>query len=219
MTDYLDDFFAKKDKKRGKNKNAAVLSSEALVRELEEGSKQVEYSSRKDNKTSAAIEILGLDADDADWRDFDDVEKRDYSGLKVKEMSLQDQNEGEQRRPSSDQVDPSSDTSAWKVKDETTSTSAESTQDKATDSAKSDIDPTVPSKKGDSTAEETGEDPEKNGEEKTGDKTSAKKYIPPQLRQAEVKKLEPTRLGKAKSSSNQGHVPNIQDKQMFPELG
>lgn len=97
MADSLDDFFAKKDKKRKNKSQTAALSAEALVRELEEGSKQSEYQNRREGKTSAAMELLGLDANDNDWKDFEEVERRDYSGLKVKEMSIQDQDE-EQRR-------------------------------------------------------------------------------------------------------------------------
>lgn len=214
MTDYLDDFFAKKDKKRGKNKNAAVLSSEALVRELEEGSRQVEYSSRKENKTSAAIEILGLDADDADWRDFEDVEKRDYSGLKVKEMSLQDQADVDQRRPSADPTDPSSDTIAWKVNEATAS--ADSSQSKATDSKKSDND-TIAQKSKDDTTIDKAEIPGKK-EDKTGDKQGAK-YIPPPAKNQEFKVLEPIKLSKIKSSSSRGQELDINNEQMFPSLG
>lgn len=218
MADYLDDFFAKKDKKRGKNKGTGVLSSEALVRELEEGSKQVEYSARKENKTSAAIEILGLDADDADWRDFDDVDKRDYSGLKVKEMSLQDQSDAEQRRPSSEQVDP--DTIAWKIKDETASASTESSQSKPSDSSKSDIDSTMPSKTVELPTEQSNKNPEEN-QDNTGDKQQSAKYVPPHARNqgSDIKVLEPIRLAKTKTSLGRGNLPDIQDESAFPSLG
>lgn len=117
MADSLDDFFAKKDKKR-KNKNqTAAFSAEALVRELEEGSKQSEYSARREGKASAAMEILGLDTNDNDWKDFEEVEKRDYTGLKVKEMSIQDQDE-EQRRLT-EQSEQVPETIPWKSKQET----------------------------------------------------------------------------------------------------
>lgn len=128
MADSLDDFFAKKDKKRAKDKSKTVLSAEALVRELEEGSKQLDYPVRKENKTSTAIELLGLDTDDADWRDFEDVEKRDYTGLKVKEMSLQDQNEEEQRRILAEQSDQAPESTPWKIKDEQSSSSVTKTE-------------------------------------------------------------------------------------------
>lgn len=124
MADSLDDFFAKKDKKRGKDKGkTGVLSAEALVKELEEGAKQTEYPIRKD-KTSAAIEMLGLDADDADWRDFEDVERRDYTGLKVKEMSLQDQHEEDHRRLSAEASEPVIESTPWRIREETTSAPA-----------------------------------------------------------------------------------------------
>lgn len=97
MADSLDDFFAKKDKKRKDKSKSSAISAVSLVKELEEGSKQAEFNVRKEAKTSA-LEILGLDTNDADWKDFEDVEKRDYTGLKVKEMSIQDQEEDTRRQ-------------------------------------------------------------------------------------------------------------------------
>lgn len=234
MADSLDDFFAKKDKKRGKDKGKTVFSAEALVRELEEGSKQVEYSSRKENKTSTAIELLGLDADDADWRDFEDVEKRDYTGLKVKEMSLQDQNEEEQRRLISEQSEPTPDSSAWKIKDDPSSATTESAsgvKHKA-DTKVSDSSSKVDTNKTVSSSTNHTEDPTNKKDQESldstenkGDKPSAKQaYVPPagrNLASGEIKFLEPVKLSKSKSSGTrgQGPIPNIQDEQAFPSLG
>lgn len=231
MADSLDDFFAKKDKKRGKNKGTATLSSEVLVRELEEGSKQVEYSSRKESKTSAAIEILGLDANDADWRDFDEVDKRDYTGLKVKEMSLQDQADAEQRRPSADQTDGAPDISAWKTKEEqqqsqvsTASTTNNDSNEIKNPEPKSDTDKSVSGVEPKSDPASTVTGPGNPGDEdeeakKTGDKPSAK-YRVPAMRNADVHELKPTVMGKSRplTSKNNERV-DIQDTQMFPSLG
>lgn len=242
MADSLDDFFAKKDKKRGKDKGKTVFSAESLVKELEEGSKQYEYPVRKDIKTSAAFELLGLDADDADWRDFEDVEKRDYTGLKVKEMSLQDQNEEEQRRLSSEQSDPVPESTPWKLKDEpsattTTNEPISSAIQKASDnnniktapdSIKSDAQAVSGST--DQVTEQTGktsqDNPTADSTEKKGDtKKSAKQaYVPPPergLAAGEVRILEPTKLTKSKNLTTRGHgpVPDIQDESAFPSLG
>lgn len=243
MADSLDDFFAKKDKKRGKDKGKTVFSAESLVKELEEGSKQYEYPVRKDNKTSAAFELLGLDADDADWRDFEDVEKRDYTGLKVKEMSLQDQNEEEQRRLSLEQSDPAPESTPWKsLKEESPATtttneliynaiqkaSSDNNNTKAPDPTKSDTQ-AVSSSTDQKTTEQTGKSSQDNSTvdstEKKGDKKSAKQaYVPPPergLASGEVRILEPTKLTKSKNPTTRGHgtVPDIQDEQLFPSLG
>lgn len=240
MADSLDDFFAKKDKKRAKDKSkGAALSAEALVRELEEGSKQLDYPVRKENKTSTAIELLGLDADDADWRDFEDVEKRDYTGLKVKEMSLQDQADEEQRR-FSEQSDPIPESTPWKIKEDqqTTSSANETTSDakqknnnsnkvsdKTSDTiitnAVSSSNSSNDDKKDDSTAGDKSPSDQNDSSEKKGDKPSAK-YVPPAARQmtSEVKVLEPRKLGKSMpSSGRQEPIPNIQDEKAFPSLG
>lgn len=242
MADSLDDFFAKKDKKRGKDKGKQVLSAEALVKELEEGSKQVEYS-RKEGKTSTAIEILGLDADDADWRDFTDVDKRDYTGLKLKEMSLQDQTDDEQRRLGAEQAEPVPDSTAWKIKDDSATTNVEANstlakQQKAAPNAttKDGTNTTDenPSKTSSST-DDNQSDPDKtagsepsqevssSSTQETGDKPSAttKPYIPPQIRNQEFKVLEPMKLGKTPRAfgARTGPIPNLQDKKDFPSLG
>lgn len=231
----LDDFFAKKDKKKGKGK--AVLSAGALVKELEEGSKKAEYPVRKETKTSTAIELLGLDADDADWRDFEDVEKRDYSGLKVKEMSLQDQTEDEQRRLVAEHTEPVSDATAWKIKDDSAPTTEESAavsateapQPKAPTTSNPDCSNSKTDKPGSTEVPATIANPESKtsqtsleNPEKQGDKPSAKKvYVPPHERGGgEVKLLEPVRLSKTKTASTRHEkMPDLQDKTLFPSLG
>lgn len=242
MADSLDDFFAKKDKKKGKGK--AVLSAEALVKELEEGSKKTEYPVRKEAKTSTAIELLGLDADDADWRDFEDIEKRDYTGLKVKEMSLQDQTEDDQRRLSADQTETLPDATAWRIKDDSAPPTEEpapvetTPQQKAssTSDADSSANKTAAGVASSSSSDpSTNENPEaKKSEtdsenpEKKGDKPSAKVYVPPHERNAEggrsgsgeVRVLEPVKLSKMKTTSSRFEkIPDIQDEKLFPSLG
>lgn len=235
MADSLDDFFAKKDKKRGKDKGKnSVFSAESLVKELEEGSKHVDYPVRKDNKTSTAIELLGLDADDADWRDFEDVEKRDYTGLKLKEMSLQDQNDEEQRRLISEQADPLPESTPWKIKDEASSSSAtvESTSNAKQKAA--DEKSTTSIIKSD--AKQVSSSTDQNGEQAAGksvqissdppevksDKPSAKSvYVPrAQLEAERALNLAPVRLNTLRNQNTRhGHTPNIQDEQAFPSLG
>lgn len=117
MADSLDDFFAKKDKKRKDKGKSSTISAVALVKELEEGAKQAEYQVRKEGKTSTALELLGLDTKDEDWKDFEEIEKRDYTGLKVKEMSIQDQ-EDEIRRQV-ERSEQASESVPWKSKEGT----------------------------------------------------------------------------------------------------
>lgn len=246
MADSLDDFFAKKDKKRGKDKGKTVFSAEALVRELEEGARQVEYPTRKENKTSTAVELLGLDADDAGWRDFEDIEKRDYSGLKVKEMSLQDQNEEEQRRLTAEQSDSLPESTPWKMKDETSANTIEpisSVVQKANSSNASSLahtisDATTPvssstdkpqteeqQQKQPSATNKVSQEGSPDSTEKEGDNKSAKKaYVPPPgrgLAAGEFKVLEPMRMSKSKTIGGvrQGPTPDIQDERLFPSLG
>lgn len=248
MADSLDDFFAKKDKKRGKQK-VGVISAETLVKELEEGAKQVEYSVRKD-KTSAAIEILGLDADDGDWRDFEDVEKRDYTGLKVKEMSLQDQTDVDNKRLASDQADSAPDPVAWKIKEDPTPTapatnSSEASSNKQPTQSK---DPTETSAKIASDtdkASKTAENEEKSdgsskveaetagaasSSDKPGDTVKpVEKYVPPHERNRGptyaqagegCNQLAPQKMSMIRNKgSPYGTKIDIQDEAAFPTLG
>lgn len=117
MADSLDDFFAKKDKKRRDKSKSSAISAVALVKELEEGAKQAEFQIRKEAKTSTALEILGLDSNDGDWKDFEEVERRDYSGLKVKEMSIQDQEEDNRRQI--ERAEQAPEPTPWKSKEAT----------------------------------------------------------------------------------------------------
>jgi len=127
MADSLDDFFAKKDKKR-KDKNKAI-SAVALVKELEEGSKQSEYQVRKEGKSSAALDILGLNSNDSEWKDFEEIEKRDYTGLKVKEMSIQDQEEENRRQIERPEQTPEA--VPWKSKEQTVAAITSTSNDPA----------------------------------------------------------------------------------------
>lgn len=239
MADQLDDFFAKKDKKKGKGK--AVLSAGALVKELEEGAKKESFPVR--NKTSASIGILGLDAQDEEWRDFEDVEKRDYTGLKVKEMSLQDQQAEEHRRAMAELAEQQPD--AWKTKGESKSTSNQTpTADDATVSTPtsqpdapegpSKDNKDVTDKSAVSNSEETDKKSEKPEQKESETKSAKPAYVPPQARNSEFrmattdfkpansefKVLEPIRLSKIRGTSvRHGAIPNIQDEKAFPSLG
>lgn len=243
MADSLDDFFAKKDKKRKNKSQSAALSNEALVRELEEGSKQSANMARRENKTTAAMELLGLGANDNDWKDFEEVEKRDYTGLKVKEMSIQDQDD-EQRRVT-EQVEQAPEAIPWKSKqetvaaiisssqpasdlvehkedkDETTPTPATSTTTAPAATTTETSTPATTATTADTATTATTADTAITSTAETPPAASVKKvYKPPHERlEKEYKVLEPTRLTKGMRSSSSrfggGAKINIED---FPSL-
>lgn len=243
MADSLDDFFAKKDKKRGKDKTkTSALSNEALVRELEEGSKQTtDYPVRKD-KTSVAMELLGIDANDDNWKDFEEVEKRDYTGLKVKEMSLQDQNEEEQRqRASVEQTEQVPESTPWKIKDEqvasTTAKGSQQTSASSSDDQKTTKSDNITTVTGSSEDKNTSDQNKDAGEKSSTDVTAKKdvgasveaqgKYRPPAQRMMPESSggglggqfLEPIKLSQTRASGSRSKEMNLENKIEFPSLG
>lgn len=222
----LDDFFAKKDKKKGRS-GKTVLTAEALVRELEEGARQVEYTGRKENKTSATIELLGLDTDDADWKDFEDIEKRDYTGLKIKEISLQDQNDEDLKRLQADQNEGKEESSVWKTKDGSTVVKEEaatnepkepSSQQTAPDTDKAQAESS--DTKTDANEKSTSIKDEEKEKVKKGDEASATTvvkaaYRPPAQRNKPI--FEPGKMTRRYHSKFD--TPDINNKMDFPGLG
>lgn len=84
----LDDFFAKKDRKKSKGKKFAT--ADEIAKKLEETGKRSEKS-KKDKPLQL---IGGQDGDDPnsiqqedEWKDFEE-EKKDYTGLKIQNITL-----------------------------------------------------------------------------------------------------------------------------------
>lgn len=93
----LDDFFAKKDKKKSKGKKFST--ADEIAKKLEETGKKIEKS-KKDKSLQATTgqdgEENGTLIQEDEWRDFEE-EKKDYTGLKIQNITLneQDNNEAE----------------------------------------------------------------------------------------------------------------------------
>lgn len=86
----LDDFFAKKDRKKSKGKKFAT--ADEIAKKLEETGKRHE----KIKKEKTLQSLGGQDGDDPgnlqqedEWRDFEE-EKKDYTGLKIQNITLTD---------------------------------------------------------------------------------------------------------------------------------
>ncbi|XP_061402261.1 protein CDV3 homolog [Musca vetustissima] len=96
----LDDFFAKKDKK--KSKKPKFLTAEELVKNLEESSKREVVKPKKPETTvpevgesaedkPAAVEqpVLAPPQED-EWKEIEEEQRKDYSGLKIGQLTLND---------------------------------------------------------------------------------------------------------------------------------
>ncbi|KPU76655.1 uncharacterized protein Dana_GF13352, isoform C [Drosophila ananassae] len=104
----LDDFFAKKDKKKSKNKTKFVTADE-LVKNLEDGSKREVVKPKKvelpavtggvvgpgENESSKVPESVPVEEE---WKEFEEEQRKDYSGLKIGQLSTITVNESESSR-------------------------------------------------------------------------------------------------------------------------
>ncbi|XP_044738378.1 protein CDV3 homolog isoform X1 [Chrysoperla carnea] len=82
----LDDFFAKKDRKKAKNIKKFSTADE-IAKKLEDTGKKVEKPIKKDRSNQETDESR-LDSHEQDeWKDFEE-EKKDYSGLKIGHLSI-----------------------------------------------------------------------------------------------------------------------------------
>ncbi|XP_014258917.1 protein CDV3 homolog isoform X1 [Cimex lectularius] len=86
----LDDFFAKKDRKKSKGKKFAT--ADEIAKKLEETGKRTEKLKKEKLQTSQLgsqeVDEQGNTVQDEDeWREFEE-EKKDYSGLKIQNLTL-----------------------------------------------------------------------------------------------------------------------------------
>ncbi|KAK0163388.1 hypothetical protein PV327_007073 [Microctonus hyperodae] len=89
----LDDFFAKKDRKKAKGKK--FTTTEEIAKKLEETGKRVEKIKLKEKpQNSEEEEPQQPIEDDEEWKEFEE-EKKDYTGLKLGNLQTNDNFDGE----------------------------------------------------------------------------------------------------------------------------
>ncbi|XP_011701650.1 PREDICTED: protein CDV3 homolog [Wasmannia auropunctata] len=84
----LDDFFAKKDRKKAKGKKGFATTDE-VAKKLEETGKRVEKPKPKDKPPNPEGEESQHTEDEDEWKEFEE-EKKDYSGLKIGHLTIND---------------------------------------------------------------------------------------------------------------------------------
>ena len=98
----LDDFFAKKDKKKSKVIKK-FTTSELLSTKMQEdvaaipsSMKKIIESKREENLTSETVDIQKpVEPTEEEWGEFEQEKERDYSGLKIQKLQIQDLDEDE----------------------------------------------------------------------------------------------------------------------------
>jgi len=91
----LDDFFAKKDKKKSKGKK--FTTADEIAKKLEETGKKTEKSKKEKTSQNTAGpdgEENGTLIQEDEWKDFEE-EKKDYTGLKIQNITLNEQENDE----------------------------------------------------------------------------------------------------------------------------
>ena len=114
----LDDFFAKKDKKKAKSKPKFVTAEE-LVKNLEDTSKREAAARPKKPESSSAIDNVDAptaaisgeenkisvieeqqppepEPTEEEWKEFEEEQRKDYSGLKIGQLAVNDDDEQSQ---------------------------------------------------------------------------------------------------------------------------
>ncbi|XP_076632132.1 protein CDV3 homolog [Colletes latitarsis] len=81
----LDDFFAKKDRKKAKGKK--FTTTEEIAKKLEETGKRLGKSKTKDKPLNQEGEESQQIEEEDEWREFEE-EKKDYTGLKIGNLTL-----------------------------------------------------------------------------------------------------------------------------------
>ncbi|XP_050454859.1 protein CDV3 homolog isoform X1 [Cataglyphis hispanica] len=83
----LDDFFAKKDRKKAKGKKFATTDD--VAKKLEETGKRIEKPKPKEKPVNPEGEESQHTEDEDEWKEFEE-EKKDYSGLKIGHLTVND---------------------------------------------------------------------------------------------------------------------------------
>ncbi|CAD7014961.1 protein CDV3 homolog [Ceratitis capitata] len=112
----LDDFFAKKDKKKSKAK-PKFLTAEELVKNLEKEAaavaaltklKKVESTiptpAAVPGATEESVEVVEQPAEE-EWDDFEQEQRKDYTGLKIGQLNLNDEEDESTADGEEDEVD------------------------------------------------------------------------------------------------------------------
>ncbi|XP_043505766.1 protein CDV3 homolog [Polistes fuscatus] len=84
----LDDFFAKKDRKKAKGKK--FTTTEEVAKKLEETGKRTEKMKSKEKPTNPEGEETQQIEDEDEWKEFEIEEKKDLRGLKIGNLSVKE---------------------------------------------------------------------------------------------------------------------------------
>ncbi|KAL0268342.1 UNVERIFIED_CONTAM: hypothetical protein PYX00_010319 [Menopon gallinae] len=186
----LDDFFAKKDRKKSKGKK--FTTTEEIAKKLEETGKKSEKTKKDKPIIQSSINVQENDDED-EWKNFEE-EKKDYTGLKIQNLTLEESSDSENNDGESERI--------------------------MEDNGSGEI---VPKRKGPWKVIEAEQTPEENSTNKTSNvlfhsfmksgtgTPTVQSYVPPHLRKQKL----PTRDRPTRSKPG---APDINNQEFFPTL-
>ncbi|CAG0891272.1 unnamed protein product [Darwinula stevensoni] len=199
----LDDFFAKKDKKKGKGKK--FTTSEEIAKKLEESGKKQEKVVKKEKPKPAVIdatesggEVGGGKPQEVDeWKDFEEETEKDYSGLKIQKLHISEEGDGDgEGNEETDETGDGKASGPWKMP--------------------SSIPPAGEEPEETHMAEAEVEQPEAPSKEPEATSGHASTYRPPHLRNVSATKAVTT--GRGGHRRKDKAAPDINDEFYFPSL-
>ncbi|XP_070800508.1 protein CDV3 homolog isoform X2 [Pituophis catenifer annectens] len=95
----LDDFFAKRDKKKRRNSRGSATAAASSTACVTRGTRQTEGAHRDaSNSHPATNTAKAAKKEEDDWKEFEQEEIIDYSGLRVQSMQISEKDEEESEK-------------------------------------------------------------------------------------------------------------------------
>ncbi|XP_068145697.1 protein CDV3 homolog [Drosophila tropicalis] len=112
----LDDFFAKKDKKKSKSNKPKFVTTDELVKNLEDSTKRDVAAKPKkveplvgaggggvavvaENENVVKVPESVAPPVEEEWKEFEEEQRKDYSGLKIGQLNINEQKQPNQQNP------------------------------------------------------------------------------------------------------------------------
>ncbi|CAG0922730.1 unnamed protein product [Notodromas monacha] len=116
----LGDFFAKRDKKKGRGKK--FTTTDEIAKKLEETGKKVEKPAEQKPKKERGkpeeegVYDIGKEDPTDEWKEYHEEGEKDYSGLKIQKLNINEaEDEPEQQEGESGEGDSNTSKNVWKI--------------------------------------------------------------------------------------------------------
>jgi len=204
----LDDFFAKKDKKKKSKKGFSKANTEVLAKNLEENDRKEQQAEEKANDVNRVQRLtenapgINHEVDGDEWKEYEE-NKLDYSNLKIDALKLEDDGEqdeeGSELNEDGEKTKKSKEGGPW----------SKLVASDSIDDSKEDDEITPEPVREDSTAQTAA------STTATATKSS---YVPPHLRNAASSTVNTPSSAARPGPRRQKYAPDINSEVYFPSL-